>query len=597
MPAIPVLEGPRVESRPLPAPQSQGTSPAAFGAAAGQGLQEVGGLLQRAADEERDKQDAARLTAVQPQLDGIEHTLLFDPKSGALNQRGFDALPTYDTTLKAFDEQTGKLMDSLANDRQKEAFGRMRAQRRASIGNTLENHTRQEVARADAASTQAAVDSAANMGVTYYNDPARRSQELKRGLGLIQSYATRAGVPKEAADEQAATFVSNLHAGVIERALQNGQASMARDYLDEYRDQIAGDKIGRLEEAVQQGGTLADAFAATDRIVGTAKNRSDALAQVREIKDPEVRQRAQAEVNQYYSEQEAAQREAENHLFDQWSARLEQVKGINRLKQEMGADWLRLDAQGRSALESRAAAIAKGPDVRTDDRVYTEFMLKSPSQMAAVNPLKDLRPYLDDGDYQHAVALVAEARRGGGETTPHLTEVTTVRDQVMSLAKDLQLVPASDPPSKWTPDQSAQFNALQRSVQARLQAFEVGQGGKKASPVERQAIIDAVARETVSVQSKHLGIDWLAKDPTVPVAALTTDQEGRAYVPFEVIPAEHSAALGNLLSSASVKSSNANVERLYARWLIETDGIPNPQWDVFTQYLADHPDYVREAVK
>lgn len=54
--------------------------------------------------------------------------------------------------------------------------------------------------------------------------------------------------------------------------------------------------------------------------------------------------------------------------------------------------------------------------------------------------------------------------------------------------------------------------------------------GRKMSDREKQPFIDRAILEMGKVKSKTMGIDWLSRDPQMPIAAMTAEQQKKAYV-------------------------------------------------------------------
>jgi hypothetical protein len=447
-------------------------------------------------------------------LDDAEHQVV----TAARSKQGWDALPVHDQAVGAFDKATDSIVNGMANERQKTIVRRMASQQRGSISTQLDNYTNSEVRRAQSVDADTAAASTANLAVSHYQDQGRLAQDFAKGEAVVRSYGQRAGLTPETVDAQVATWRSNVHVGVVERALQDQNVAFARTYLETNRDAIEGGQLGRLEKAVAESGTLADAFAATDRIMASATSLGDAQKMVREIKDPEVRQRAQTEVDQRFNEQEASHRIAENHLYEGWSTQLERNGdgNINHLRAQMGADWLKLDTSSRESLEARARQIEQqsmGVPIKTDERVWTDFTLAPPEVQAQVNPLKDLLPYLSEPDYQAAVQHIAQLREGGKGA---VAGVTDAKDQLLTAAQGAGIVPR-DLTKNWSDLEIHRYAGMQRAMNEQIKAFH-DKTGKNPDPTETQKMVDGLLLNQVRVQKPILGWDVLGTK-TVPVPA------------------------------------------------------------------------------
>jgi hypothetical protein len=70
---------------------------------------------------------------------------------------------------------------------------------------------------------------------------------------------------------------------------------------------------------------------------------------------------------------------------------------------------------------------------------------------------------------------------------------------------------------------------LRQNIQESI-AMEQERLGRKMSDREKQPFIDRAILEMGKVKSKTMGIDWLSRDPQMPIAAMTAEQQKKAYV-------------------------------------------------------------------
>lgn len=496
MPSVPRFESPTVAPQGLPVPQAQGAPEGAFGVGLGQGVQQAAQGLGEIARKQQEDMDAARITAAIPQLDDAEHQVM----TAAQSKQGWDALPVHDQAVGDFDKATSQIVGGLANARQKAIVSRMAAQQRGSISTQLGHYTNSEIKKAQETDIQVASVSKANAAISHYQDPTALAQDMQIGEGAIRSYGVRAGLAPETVNAQVAQWTSGVHVRVVETALQDGNRDFAKSYLAQNRDAIAGSELGRLDKAVRESDVLGQAFAVTDKIMASATNLADAQKQVREISDPEVRQHAQAEVDQRFQEQEAAHRISENHLYEGWSTQLERNGdgSMNRLRAQMGADWFKLDTSSRESLENRARQIqglAAGVPVKTNEHIWTEFTLATPEEQAQYNPEKDLLPYLSESDYQSATQYISQLRNGGKTAVASETDQTS---KLLAAAQGLSIVPR-DPAKTWSDTEVLRFNNMKRAMDLQVQQFRA-KTNRAPDQVETQKMVDGLMNDQLKVQ-------------------------------------------------------------------------------------------------
>lgn len=589
MPRVPVIDGPSVGSNALPAPQFSGAGPAAFGAGFGEAIAGGGGALAQIAFHHQENANAARIIAEIKPLDDIEHDLMWNGPDAALNTQGRNALPVYEKTLAEYDRQTAELVNGLANPKQKQLLGHLISQRRSQIGNRLEVHTKQQLDQAEAAESQAAIQSTAALGVQYYDQPERLAQQVALGDGVIASYAHAHGLGEETAAKLLSDFHTQVHGGVVERFLSNGQAGQARDYLAAHKEEIAGDRVADLEKAVQRGTTLGDAYAQSDAIIASSANPAEARKAVAKIDDPEVREAADQLVSRHYQQQEQDQRIAENQLFDHWSDRLETLHGnITRLKREMtDTNWQALDQNSRVALEGRAKQInegAAGAPPQTDMAHWTDFTLMTPEQKAAItNPMKTLRPFMSDNDYQQAVDRIEAARKGltDASALAHERQVQDDQEFITTTLQGAGIIPWEA--KNWKDGNRLALKRAFDNYQAQSGEY-TKRYNRQPTAQERKGMVDELIKthlQTVptgffakldrAIFGTDFGSNGGGTGSPVPIGILSTDDAGNYMVPADSVPGFNRARIENLTGTMGWKVDDEKIGRAYAAGLLGAD--------------------------
>lgn len=248
MPTVPVVSGRSVESRPLGAPrQDPGASSARGLVQAGRSIQQVGGVFEGIAQDERDKADRAALNEADNGLDSWERTNVLDAENGAITKKGKDAFDLPNQVLPKFDEEVKRIEGGLGTERAKLAFRGQAQRRRQQIAESLERHEATERGAFYDEQDNAKIRSSAEMAGNYYKDPARIAMEIEKQDAAVTNLGKRHGWSDEQLADAKRKNRSNTHADVVGRYLARGEFKKGRVYFDEVRDQIEGDAATRIE--------------------------------------------------------------------------------------------------------------------------------------------------------------------------------------------------------------------------------------------------------------------------------------------------------------------------------------------------------------
>ncbi len=563
---IPVITDPSVALRPLAAPQLPGASPADFGAGLGQALRAGAGALQQVAIEQINRRNAAAVQGTDADLALWEDSNVENGESGALARRGEQARGVATTTLQEFDAEVGRVRSGLESESQRLAFDSLAARRREAIASRLRNHEMREADRTDQEKTAAAVAASTTFAGNNATDPERVQLELARIEGAIRSRGQRTGEAKEVTTQKVAEATTAAHLAVINRLLAPdvSEPEMARAYYDKVKAMLTGVNHETLAENVQQGDLRKKTQEEATRILGThSTDLTAALEAARKITDPALQERVVAEVKLRFSEQDQARRVTESRSFDRASDRLEATKRLDSIDP---ADWTGMSSAGKASLETRARQLAEGIEPTTDWRKWTDFTQMAPRAILELNPMRDLRPYLDDGKYAQAVAVIAELRANNGNPSISYTTIRTDREMLESAARASGIIPKSGAQldaAKWSEHQRDSFDRFSRSAQDKITQFEASVG-RPATPTERQQQVDSVLLETYLVPQGIFGQVF----KSVPRPLLTVDDIGKARMPFDQIDSRVGAGtvqeIRNHILSLRARPTPEMIERVAA---------------------------------
>src|ERR1041385_5527596 len=112
---------PATEAMPTPYADVR-YSPGAFGAGAGEGLQQAASGLTDLYKKAKDAGDAANVVQAEAELGNRVNARLYDPRAGFIAKRGHDAMAAYPDVVAGLASDRSEILDSLANDDQKRVF-------------------------------------------------------------------------------------------------------------------------------------------------------------------------------------------------------------------------------------------------------------------------------------------------------------------------------------------------------------------------------------------------------------------------------------------------------------------------------------------
>ena len=559
MPRVPVLDGPSVQARGLPAPRVPGLPPEAFGSDAGRALMQVGGQLGQIAQQEAERQNEALVLGAERQLQDWDQRRMFQDPDAAMRRRGRDAVGVADQILGEYDQTVAKVGEGLTTARQKEVFARLAQQRRASYQRSLASHELEQMRAFGVEQSRAVLEGAVSEAARWYTDPAKIAAEVVKSQAAIESLARSSGMSREAADRMLAQQTSAIHVAVLERMTADGRGAGAKAYLEANRDAILGEQAAKVEAFVRKATVDEDAFAQASAIWASGGTDGDKRAKAREIADADVRRATLEEIDVRIREREQQETEARETAFLALAQEVERrgsTRGLN------ASQWALLTPAERSSLEARAQQVRNGEEPKQNWQTWTDIMRMTPAQIAALNPMK-YRAELDDQHFDRLLAIHADVRSGGGRRGGGSGEadgILTDAQRVSNAAAKAGIVPADKSPSQWNAAQSARYNAFEQAVDQRVRAASAAKGAK-LSDEEKQSVIDGVLLEQVTLPG-----GFFSRDRQMPAAVLTEDERGRATIPYDTVPVDvrteierYGTSLGKTLSKRQVEQIAATM--------------------------------------
>jgi hypothetical protein len=439
--------------------------------------------------QERQRADQIAVLNASNQLADFETQRLYDPDSGALTVKGKDAFDLPEKVRADFDQRADAIEQGLATDTQRQAFQRLKADRWQSIDLTVRRHVFGEMDAYDQAEVANGVNNSIDLAIKNATDVRRVGVELNGAIDTLKSAAARRGVGPETLEAQIADVKTKVHAGVIDRLLENDNPAAARIYFDETKDQIAGDKVGAIEKAIAEGGLRKSAQQKADEIVAGGGSLTEQREKARAIDDPDLRDAVMQRIEHEDAVRDKAQRDADE-------AQLRGVYDIVDRTHDVAsippATWSQLDGSTRSALRGYAENLVRGVPTQTDPTTYYSLMRQAADDPATFSRrnLLELRSKLDDGDFKQLANLQLSYRQGDNRKAASDLSGFRTNSQIVDDALELngfETRPKTDTAAG--KKQAADVAQLYRIVDQQVESLQQSTG-RKATNDDVRGIVD-----------------------------------------------------------------------------------------------------------
>lgn len=405
---------------------------------------------------------------------------------------GLDAVSAREASLKRLADRRAKLESALSNDRQRLEFklqaDRTMLEHEMAVDSHYEKQSRTYEMQASAARAEGAIDAYVSSFLSGQNEAAAGHEETLESE--VRHSAQIAGVAPEAIGGMVRDQKSRMHAGVVDKLLEDGgSSSMAAEYLAHAKKlgQISAKDDERLTDLVGRA-TVRDeskkvADFVTSKTLDPVQQRQilDTLSQQglrTEVFDAAL-QRLRSDDDERYQQQQRGAREsvqqattwlqqnrATAKTWNDLPASMQQslvATGRDRdvqLFMEQGGQWV-TTMQGRSALSQIAANPARLRGTNFDEVA------------------NNLRPHLDDAGMQDLAEAWKDANEPGKRQK--LPE-SMVNSMIRLHAIDSGWVPGDD---TLTPEQSVQLERYELAIKTRLMGMDVSDPS-----VVKQALAD-----------------------------------------------------------------------------------------------------------
>ena len=494
----------------------------------------VGSSLQDALDEAAAKEaDVAVLTQ------------FGELSSAYLSTQGKESETQFQAASERLSQIGATAMDGLQTETQKRMFAPVLARNMASIQTRMAGHRNEQVKKYNVQEGIARGEMYADQAVVAYANKdainpmtgqpfGRDEYDVNIGVALnsIRSAAAEMGIPADSAQvkQMEQRVYDKVATGVVGDLMRQNKYAEAQAFLDEMSgvDPKTNDTLRNSVEANRKRTTIEE-LTNSIRSQGVLNAKSDpetygqvagettaqpetlreALEVAEGIEDVETRRLVQSNLRSQFSQ--------EDTLADQeYRTQLENIEQFLAVPSNGIGDVDPIAWGALKPLDRERLMLGQGRrnDQQVLDQVYTDPAKLTPEFLSANWRKLTPETYRKLADTLAKPGAIMDATVDAQQVNRTLIDngMTNLAAADKGDAKDWQA-----------------SVILRQNIQESI-AMEQERLGRKMSDREKQPFIDRAILEMGKVKSKTMGIDWLSRDPQMPIAAMTAEQQKKAYV-------------------------------------------------------------------
>lgn len=213
-----------------------------------------------------------------------------------------------------YDGASNELLDTLENDRQKQAFQEHILKGRSKWVSKYGNYEITETRTALDAGSKARIKTAVDMAAANHVDPSEHITDIKR---TVRATAMAMGDDQDMADARMSEALTLAHKAVIEARVGAEDLEGAKQYLSENKNEIGGTERAQLKDYIDEADLVTRARDRSMEIMRSAESESDALKRADKISNAKLAKETKANIRQAYADKEEAQRQSQKAASDQ----------------------------------------------------------------------------------------------------------------------------------------------------------------------------------------------------------------------------------------------------------------------------------------
>lgn len=465
------------------------------GASAAGVFKAVGGLAEMSSEFEL----AARKRVSDTQFlegDSALSKLQVDTMSLVKNTRGKNALESDKIIKDTWQKGVDDLLIGYEDQNTKARINQAAQARYDDIYRDTTFHVSGELKKYEDETHTSYVANARDEAVFNYRDQEKVDFSIWKQEQAILSIADKNNWPPEKLKEELDNSASNTHLQVFTRILNDGDDRGAKQYHERVKSQLSGKDAATSGKLLEDATLRGESQRSSDKIVGGAKDMSEAMEQARGIDDPKLRDETATRVKQYYSDKKLADDRSTEDLHKRAANFIDKTPDIDTYITQNPADWNRFSLSERSSLKSYAAKRRQGSEPETSwaDYYNIKTMASTPAtrdKFLKTN-LMEYRSKMADSEFKELVKEQTAGRSGRGiskEFDGYRTDSMIVNDALNSAG--------FDPSPKHGSNDAESVARFKSTVDQQIKQQQ-DRTGKKASNEDVQGIVDNMLVEVVT---------------------------------------------------------------------------------------------------
>lgn len=544
MPSIPSGDQ-RVRQAPLPSIRQNPNLPIeAFGGgaaltpmlAAGQIIKGHADVIQQMKDDEI----KLELSELRRGMNEKENALIRDPKTGAINRRGKDAVGVYTELGTAFDEFVKGEIEGRSPFVQQQ-YLEMADVRRQSILGWAAGHENQEAQQWKKEEYGASIESSKNRAASSANE-ADVSLEL---MMIYDQVAERGGDEGWGKEHIAATMnahETDIHNRVVNKLLSEEMWGEANLYFDKYKDGINPEVRRVLNERIESQSLLGEAYKLADEYTSprvelsreegvqaayyVEPTEAEALKRVDGYTGPnadKIKAKVPSLIKQRFALKKKAREEMHDAAFTHAVKTLEETRSLDAVKQDSEMYLETFTLTDRNRLEAREKRLQSGQDVKTNPLKLTEFYALSERELETMSDGEFLEwaEHLSKREMENAAKHMGRAKKPEEFKAWASDNDLLIKGMIAGNIGGLEQGDTMKEVKK-SPTKSKAYQEFKGQIDAARAAFNVN---KKRDPDqdELQKMIDRAALEQVRVIGYIGSNEWWTWDYDKRVSAMVDE--------------------------------------------------------------------------
>lgn len=534
------------ESPYIAQPRQQNT----VGEAATRALSSLSATAEKIAKKQQNRMNIANVQNATSKLYDFQNNALYG-KDGLYTVKGANAMGKTDQIMHEYQNQVDTIMKDMKNPAQQQAFQSQALSMRNSIKTRAMQYETQQNQDYQQQQHTAIIAQAQNAAVTGYQTPGEVGKQINTIDQTIRLNGDMNGESPEAVNLRLKQAHSKVYSSVLSQMITDGNYLGAQQYFKAHSSEFLANDKATAQAHLQVGTVRGKSQEYADSIMGKGIAESDALAEARQIKDPQIRDETVRRVQSRYATDAMLLKQQQVQNYQSIADQIEQGKSTDSIDP---AKWLMLTPGQRNTMLSREKQIRSGMQPTTNWKIYTRLMTEG-AKLADEN-LYDYRDKLADSQYN---AVLREQQSAIASNKAHNGKMTTglsFNQMVLDHAQSIGMVPTTSQ-SHWGSDDAKNYADFREEVNLEMQAYQESTG-KKATPKDIRDIMNRLAVSKVTIPSGH----FYSKDTTKYPFQVQIDNRGKAYVKIDNIATTTKNQIKNKLMSKGIDPSNDLIEQI-----------------------------------